>query len=481
MDFKKQKSLLTLNELCTATFGSVVGNSKEVAGFESVAIDSRNVTVNSLFVPLIGEFQNGHAYIPQAIKNGASIIFVAKAEYETNKPLYEELASSNKVVFVIVENTLKALQAAASCYVAKFPNLIKVGITGSSGKTTTKELVVSVLKEKYKVVYSKGNFNSETGLPLSVFNIKSDDEVGVFEMGMNHKNEILDLAQILQPKYAIVTNIGTAHIGLLGSRENIAAEKRQIFNFIGKDGVAFIPLSDDFSDFLADGVEGRIVHFGLNTKDSEISSVKDLGIEGTDFSFRETKIHLYLPGTYNFLNATAAVALGKELGLDSNQIKDGIEKLRLLDGRSEILHITTYSGKHLTVLQDCYNANPDSMEKAVSLFNTIKTQKCLILGDMLELGEESKTAHSGIGKLCSEIAKNGNTLLLFIGPEMEYAKETALQTGFEVNYSSKFDDKSLQFQIQNIEKKIENNSYVLIKASHGIGLERVVKMFQEED
>ena len=477
MENKRQYTLLTIDELKTASAGFTVCQGGGITGFSSVATDSRDVKEGSLFVPLIGEFQNGHKYISQAIEKGASIIFVAEDEFSKNPEKYENLTKQNAVAFVIVKNTLKALQNAAQAYVEKFPNLIKVAITGSSGKTTTKELCVSVLKQKFRVVYTQGNLNSETGLPLSVFQIREDDEAGVFEMGMNHKNEIGDLSVILKAKYGIITNIGTAHIGLLGSRQNIAEEKRKVFDFIPEDGVAFIPENDDFSDFLAEGVKSKIVRTGLSSSE-KISNVKNLGIEGTEFSYKGEKIHLKLPGSYNFLNALTAVALGEELGLTPEQIKTGIESVPVLDGRSQILHFSVNS-VNLTVLQDCYNANPDSVEKSLSLCSSVKGRKCLVLGDMLELGAESESAHEKIGKIAAEIARDGETKLVFIGPEMKAAVKAAESEGIKnIVYSSEFKADDIERIVKEEILTLADESFVLLKGSHGIGLERIRSYLQ---
>lgn len=474
---KSQCTLLTIDELQKATGGSVIHCSSGNAGFDSVVTDSRAVVNGSLFVPLIGEYQDGHKYIPQAIEKGASVIFVAEEEFSKNKENYKKLADN--VTFVVVKNTLRALQAAAEVYVEKFPDLIKVGITGSSGKTTTKELCVSVLKQKYKVVYTQGNLNSETGLPLSVFKITRDDEVGVFEMGMNHKNEIGDLVKILKPKYAIVTNIGTAHIGLLGSRQNIAEEKRKIFNYIPDDGIAFIPDSDDFSDYLKENVKGKINLFGFKTTGCRITDEKNLGIEGTSFCYEGEKINLKLPGVYNYLNSLAAIELGKALGVSGPQIKAGLENVPVLDGRSQILHFVL-GGKKLTVLQDCYNANPDSVEKSISLCTSVSDYKCLVLGDMLELGDQSYSAHFGIGKIAGEIAKDGKTKLVFVGPEMKAALDAIENLGIkDVVYSPEFDENSIKAIVEDEIATLPSEAFVLLKGSHGIGLERICRRIRE--
>ena len=270
------ESLLTFEELLSAVHGKYVGfsGSSDNFCFTSVVIDSRNVKEKSLFVPLIGEFQDGHKYIPEALAKGASVVFVTKSVYSSNVKFYMDLISNYKnVVFIVVENNLRSLQEAARFYVKKFPKLIKISVTGSSGKTTTKEIAVSILKQKYNVISNIGNLNSETGLPLSVFNIRNEHEVGLFEMGMNRVNEIGEIANVLRPNYGIITNIGNAHIGILGSMEKISEEKKKSLSFIKADGVAFIPASDKFANFLSSNVKGKTVKYGEGVSE-KISGVK---------------------------------------------------------------------------------------------------------------------------------------------------------------------------------------------------------------
>ncbi|HAZ95802.1 MAG TPA: UDP-N-acetylmuramoylalanyl-D-glutamate--2,6-diaminopimelate ligase, partial [Treponema sp.] len=291
-------SLLSLEEILEAVNGvHVLGNAPLC--IKSVQTDSRLVEENTLFVPLIGEKQDGHSYIPQAIEKGASAVFIRMKNFEDNGNYFVELHEKNpSVIFIAVENTLEALQKAAARYVEKFPHLIKIGVTGSSGKTTTKEILVSILSQKYNVVSNKGNLNSETGLPLSVFNIRTEHECGVFEMGMNRENEIGEIASVLKPRFAIVTNIGTAHIGILGSRENIAKEKSKIFSYFGGFGTGVIPSDDDFSDFLKNEIDGKVVFYGNDT--DSVKYICDLGLKGTKFSIDGIETVLPLPGKYNY-------------------------------------------------------------------------------------------------------------------------------------------------------------------------------------
>ncbi len=238
-------TLLTKTELLKAVNGSQLGNADCV--FDDVQTDSRNVSSEKkcMFVPLMGEFQNGHKYIPDVLAKNASVVLIENKEYSENKEKYNQLVKDNsEVCFVLVENTLTALQNAAEAYVSKkAEKMIRVSITGSSGKTTTKEMMVSVCKAYYgddNVAYTKGNLNSETGLPLSVFKIRGDEKIGIFEMGMNRENEIGEISRVWKSQYGIITNIGTAHIGILGSRENIAREKRKSLDYIPSTGAACI-------------------------------------------------------------------------------------------------------------------------------------------------------------------------------------------------------------------------------------------------
>ena len=468
-------SLLSLEEILEAVNGvHVLGNSPLC--IKSVQTDSRLVEENTLFVPLIGEKQDGHSYIPQAIEKGASAVFIRMKNFEDNGNYFVELHEKNpSVIFIAVENTLEALQKAAARYVEKFPHLIKIGVTGSSGKTTTKEILVSILSQKYNVVSNKGNLNSETGLPLSVFNIRAEHECGVFEMGMNRENEIGEIASVLKPRFAIVTNIGTAHIGILGSRENIAKEKSKIFSYFGGFGTGVIPSDDDFSDFLKNEIDGKVVFYGNDTDSDSVKYICDLGLKGTKFSIDGIETVLPLPGKYNYKNALGAIALAQVLGLSSRQISDGISSLKPLSGRSEIL-----DGKNFFIMQDCYNANPDSMEKSIEFVSSVKKEanakKIFVLGDMLELGSDSKSAHEKTGLLA---ANSDADLVIFIGTEMKSAFEKAKNSSEKnIIFIAGNSQDSMKKATSEIKKVLHGslNSIIFIKGSRGMGLERISKI-----
>jgi UDP-N-acetylmuramoyl-tripeptide--D-alanyl-D-alanine ligase len=471
-------SLLGFEELLNAVSGTFVGLAfdQHKFSFTSVTTDSRSVVPGSLFVPLIGLNQDGHAYIPQAVEKGASVIFVASSEYEKKPGLYMDIAAAHpSLLFVVVLNTLHALQDAAAAYVAKFPELVKVGITGSAGKTTTKEMTVAILKQKYKVVYNEGNFNSETGLPLSVFKIRQGDEIGVFEMGMNRTDEIGEIAAVLKPQYALVTNIGTAHIGILGSRENIAREKRKIFGYIPETGTAFIPASDDFAPFLSEGIKGRIVKYGRSISESVcgVSFVSDDGIDGTVFKVDGEEIHLRLPGMYNYQNALGAIAVGRQFGVSGACIKKALESFMPIAGRTETQLFKICGGACVTLVKDCYNANPDSMEKVLSFCGSVRNirHRVFVLGDMLELGEKSAEEHAKVG---AEAVAASPEQIIFIGGAMKYAAAAAKSAGFvNLLYIPGTDDDSMDLAAQFLIDCLASGDLLLVKASHGIQLERL--------
>jgi len=467
------ESLLTINEVLESTGGIHVLGSGEFF-FSSVETDSRNVREGTLFIPLIGELQDGHKYIPQAVEKGASVVFACMKNYEEDSEFFVKLSMEHPgVFFIIVENTLTALQKAAKAYVDRFPSLIKVGVTGSSGKTTTKEIAAAILSQKYNVISNKGNFNSETGLPLSVFNIRKEHTLGIFEMGMNRENEIGEIAGVLRPMYAIVTNIGSAHIGMLGSRENIAREKSKVFNHFNGFGTGVIPCDDDFVDFMKDQIDGHYVLYG-DGQDDDVKFEKDLGLLGTQFSIGGNSVVLNLPGKYNYKNALGAIELAKVLGLSDEQIAEGIKNLKPMFGRSEVLH-----GKY-TIVQDCYNANPDSMEKAIEFVSSVKGSEkhVLVLGDMLELGESSSKDHANAGRQAME---SGADYICFIGDEMKAGFEEAQKVSGKavLKYYAGKSDETIADAVNEIKEFAVPGDIILIKGSRGMGLERITKLLEE--
>jgi len=476
------ETLLTGNELVNAVKGKQIGSA--VCSFNDVQTDSRNVAENCMFVPLVGEFQNGHKYIPQAIEKGASVVLINNEDYEMNKADWEEnLKKYPAVFFVVVENTLHALQDAAEAYVNKVAkNMIHVSITGSSGKTTTKEMMVSVAKKHFgdnAVAYTKGNFNSETGLPLSVFKIRGDEKIGIFEMGMNRVNEIGEISKVWKSQYGIITNIGTAHIGILGSRENIANEKRKSFDYIPATGAAIVHEKDFFADFCTENVKGKVVKFGRDVSESVcgVKFIEDKGLFGTLFSVDGIEVQLPLSGDYNYLNALSVIACAKELGISANEIKQGLEEVTAISGRMETKSLTLKNNKNVILIKDCYNANLDSMSKVIDFCESLKQigKKIFVLADMKELGDESKNAHESIGKKINKVSPD---YVFLIGGEMKYAFDV-IEKKDNAHWFSGSCDETFNSIANEINAVAGENDVILLKGSHSMELEKLVPVLQK--
>lgn len=462
------KSLMSLDQVLSAVDGIVLSKKENVKSFcfTSVATDSRNCKELSLFIPLVGSV-DGHDYIEKAFENGARSVFVTDF-YVRFHPNEIQLFSKNGMCIICVSHTMYALQNLAAAYLDQFTSIKKIGITGSSGKTTTKEILVSLLSQKFSVVCNEGNLNSETGLPLSVFSVKENHEYGVFEMGMNRKGEIGELAGVLKPHYGIITNIGTAHIGILGTKAAIAEEKKRIFTFFNKNSCAVIPSDDEYAEYLIKGVKGTVLSYG-KYDDLGITDVKDEGLFGTSFVLHKEKITFPLPGKYNFHNTLAALCVALREGITEHDVKKSFASFKPLFGRTEILY------GDITIIQDCYNANPDSMKEACGFFESVEWsgKKWYVLGDMLELGDESETAHRRIGSMLSNSSAEGFFLL---GQEMAYAyEELSKHCGDKVMYQSAVDNEDVSVFANEICTKISKNDLILIKGSRGLKLERVTE------
>lgn len=469
-------SLLTGKELLSAVKGTQIGSAD--CAFNDVQTDSRNVNADlkCMFVPLVGEFQNGHKYIPEVLSKGVSVVLLNNSEYLTDSEAYEKMAEDNpSVFFVRVENTLHALQNAAEAYVEKTcKNMIKVSITGSSGKTTTKEMMVSVCKAYFgdeKVAYTKGNFNSETGLPLSVFKIRGDEKIGIFEMGMNRENEIGEISKVWKSQYGIITNIGTAHIGILGSQENIAKEKRKSFDYIPESGAAIIGEKDSFADFCTENVKGKIIKFGTDVPGSGVKFLEDKGLFGSVFTVDGVQVNLSLSGEYNFLNATSVIACAKAIGISTEAIKKGLENVAAVSGRMETKQLEMKNGSRIILIQDCYNANLDSMLKVIDFCRSLKNvgKKIFVLADMKELGAESIKSHEAVGNAVKDVSPEFS---FFIGSDMKSAysvfkKENAFW--YEESNQNTFEEIG-----KKINSFVDDNDVVLLKGSHSMGLEKLV-------
>lgn len=377
-----------------------------------VDFDTRRLTANSLYIALTIGQTDGHRYIEEAIQQGAVAVLISnesvvKAEW------------TKRVTFLVVEDTLLAFQALAHAY-RKQLNIPVIGITGSNGKTTTKDIVATLLSTKLAVHKTYKNFNNHLGVPLTLLQAKRTHDVIVLEMGMNHAGELDCLGRIAAPNYVVITNIGESHIEHLGSRENIAHAKGELLPHLQENGIAFLPGDGAFHELLARKTNEKKVFFSVVSENS-IHPERGVGIDEEQpifahhidvregFTFFEysdqvggsvERYHMPLYGEHNVRNALPAIYLAKELGLSKTELGEGLEKLRISPMRFERM----LGKNNITIINDAYNASPTSMQKSSETFlNTFTSKRrVLVLGDMYELGEESLSWHKRVGEALNE-------------------------------------------------------------------------------
>jgi UDP-N-acetylmuramoyl-tripeptide--D-alanyl-D-alanine ligase len=429
-----------------------------------VVVDSRQVEEGYLFVALPGERVDGHDFIPQAIQRGAAAVLSTGAYWKGKRGQLEKLlAGRGSVSVILVDDTLAGLQKMAEAHLQQFPDCLRIGVTGSNGKTTTKEILGAIIGMDRRTIASEGNLNSEIGLPLSCLRVRPEHRSAVFEMGINHVGEMEVLADIFRPDIAVITNIGTAHIGLLGSREAIALEKKKIFSRFSGTQRAFIYEAEEYEDLLTEAVDGKIYRFGP-TQTRGYEGSEDLGLDGTVIHWEGLRIRFPLFGTHNLRNALASISVSAELGVSKEHIKEGLETVRPLFGRSQIIRGA------VTVIQDCYNANPESFRQVFAFLSTLSWpgRKIAVLGAMKELGEQSEQAHRRIG---SDAASGDFQGLFLFGEEMEPAYLQIQDEGFTGSLYWMTDIESLGSQLHSF---LRQGDLLLIKGSRALELERLL-------
>ena len=458
--------LMSFTALADAVSGRTVGPGlPPEAGFSSVCIDSRIAERGSLFVALAGNVQDGHRFLPDAFAKGARAALVSRSRMEADGAALTAAAAPFGALLIVVENTLTALQAAAAAYLDGFGSLLRVGITGSSGKTTTKELAAAMVGAEKRVVMNAGNLNSETGLPLSVFAVREEHEVGIFELGMNRVGEIGELASVLRPHIALVTNVGSAHIGILGSRDAIAKEKKDIFSRFSGSQAALIPETDAYSSYLAEGVQGRVRAYGPGSL-SAFGGEKSLGLDGSEVVWAGVPARLALPGRHNVLNALAAAAIAEEVGVGPKSIRRGMETAAPLFGRGEILR------GEVTVVRDCYNANPEATEAAIEFCDSVEWQgrRVYVIGSMLELGADSLSAHR---RICRALAESKADSVFLFGAGWEEAETELASAARSTGRPDSFRTEAIDELIRAVSESRRPGDLVLLKGSRLTALERL--------
>lgn len=442
----------TIEQFAEACGGIFYGpEEQKTQEIKSVVVDSRLTKKGSLFVATVGKRVDGHDFIGRAFDKGAVCAVSQKELKDPPGP------------YLLVKDTLQALKDGAEAY-RKTLNIPVIGITGSVGKTSTKEMIASVLGTHYPVLKTPGNFNNEIGVPLTLFLIEEHHRAAVLEMGMNHFGEMHRLSRIVRPTHCVFTNIGVAHLKYLGSRDGILKAKMEILDYAAPDAPIFLNGDDDKLITLKD----RAHTFGLSPSfEVWADQVEHLGFEGVrcqiHASGQSMEVTIPIPGIHMVYNAMAGTSVGLALGLSMEEIRSGIEALKPLGGRSNILHTGRY-----TLLDDCYNANPVSMCAMLDVLNDTRARKIAILGDMGELGADSRKLHASVGE---HLKKLRIDVLITIG-ELSQAIHEAAKRSAPHTVCLHYDDP--EAFLPDAHEILKNQDAILIKASHYMGFERIV-------
>ncbi len=415
--------------------------------FPEVSTDTRNAPVNSIFFALKGANFNGNEYAEKAIDGGCSYAIVDEAKYATRPNI------------ILVDNALETLQELAKYHRRQLKTPI-IGITGTNGKTTTKELITAVLSQEYNVISTLGNLNNHIGVPLTILRIRKEHEIAVVEMGASHIGEIKLLAEIAQPNYGLITNIGHAHIEGFGSYENVIKAKGELYDFIrnSKDGKLFIDYDNSLLREMTEGITSIYYGFEENLFVSgKVIAIRPYLEFEWKFGGKRHKVKTKLIGEYNLLNALAAITVGKYMGIKAPLICKAIEDYEPTNNRSQLKET-----KRNMLIIDAYNANPTSMHAALENFDHMDVNhKVLILGDMKELGPNTDMEHQ---KIADYISQHNFDKVIFVGDNF---------SRINTNYPRFKDLNGLKEYLS--QHPIEN-SYILLKGSRGIQLEKSIEM-----
>lgn len=448
---QKEISVKIIEEICN---GKVLTNNKN-NNLDNFVIDSRNVNKGDCFVAIKGENNNGNKFLSSALEKGASVCLI---DEEPNKELLEKY---NDRTIIIVENTLIAIQKIAK-YKRSLYDIPVVAVTGSVGKTSTKDIIASVLSKKYNVLKTEGNFNNHLGLPLTLLKLKDHTAV-VVEMGMNHFNEISVLTNIAKPTIAVITNIGTSHIGNLGSRENILKAKLEILEGLQKKSKIIVNNDNDLlhnwaqtvdrDDVLTYGIENKSMFNAENVKEADNHSEYGINIKG-----REYNVNVPVVGKHFIYNSLCAVAVAQSLDIEMEKIIQGIFEFKLTAKRMDFRKIKNGA----TVLADYYNASFDSMKSALEVVKNYKAnRKIAVLGDMLELGEFAEKLHNDVGE---EVYNNEINILITVGKLAKNIAKTARELGTKEVYECENNQEVAKL----LNEKIQKDDLILLKASNGM-------------
>lgn len=413
----------------------------------TICTDTRKITAECIFFALKGDNFNGNQFALEAIKKGAAYAIIDEQEYNTSEKT------------ILVENVLKTLQELANFHRKQF-SVPFIGITGTNGKTTSKELINSVLSQHYKTYFTEGNLNNHIGVPLTLLSIKKDCEIAIIEMGANHLGEIAELCAIAEPDFGIITNIGTAHIEGFGSKEGVIKTKNEMYNHISGKGQLVFTNNDDE---LLKQLSNNIKKYTYSKNNGDVIAQLISETPNVILNWKNQQIVSNLYGKYNFYNILLAICVGDYFEVSDDKIKLGIESYVSSNNRSQLIKTEKYN-----IYLDAYNANPSSMNVAINSFaSNPSNKKLMILGDMLELGDVSNEEHQSIADKANLL--NINTL--FVGQEFNNIKNK-----YEFNYFPNTEELINWIDINNIKA-----DSILIKGSRGIRLEAAAEYIQKKE
>ena len=452
-----------MTELTIQEVAEAVGSESDAGGLiTSVSTDSRKITGRCLFVALEGERFDGHQFVQSAIEQGAAAALVHKGEYDKSLPV------------IRVKNTGKALMALAAYYRSLF-SVPVVGVTGSVGKTTTKDMTAAVLSARYKTIKTQGNLNNEIGLPMTVFSFDKDTQAAVIEMGMSNLGEIEALSKVAQPDIAIISNIGVSHLQTLKTRENILKAKLEILSGMKKGSPVLLNGDNDLL-VTVKNPDFKIYLYGIENPNVDFKA-ENIEERGTCTTFtvvyKEFRVPVTLPtiGVHNVLNALAAFGAGQLLGVPAEECAKALEGYAPSGMRQKIVD---FHG--ITIIEDCYNASPDSMRAALTTLAGMKAggRRFAVLADMLELGDISERSHFEIGKLAGDLKID---VLYCYGNMARFIVQGAKQSGMKK--CRIFEDK--QELAEELKEELKPSDAVLFKGSRGMMLEDIINDLYGEE
>ena len=470
---------LTIQEVADVLGGEFLRKEGEDCSrkISCAVIDSRQMEENGLFFAVPGERTDGHRFVTSVFQSKAALAVVEKNAERVSLETGTDTSHWGSVIWV--ESTLQALKSLAEYYRRK-AGIPIVGITGSVGKTSTKECIATVLGDAFRVLKTEGNFNNEIGVPLTLLRIRPEHQLAVVEMGISDFGEMHRLSRMVRPNVCVITNIGQCHLENLHTRDGILQAKSEIFDYMAEDGEIVLNGDDDKLCTLLT-VKGRTPHFfGIEPGENKEVFVTDIvsrGLFGSEAALtlngERLPLMLPLPGRHMVLNAAAAACVGRLFGMTGEQIVTALGKMQPVAGRNNLVALSDY-----TLIDDCYNANPASMRAAIDLLQMADTKKVAILGDMFELGETSDALHAGVGRYAVEA---GVDVLLCVGANSVHMYEGAIAAVSGPCVVAHFPDRDslLQSLREDRAHYIPDGSTVLVKASHGMEFPKVCQLLKE--